>query len=77
MDYYTTIVDRCLKVGMGVAGGGGVGGGVIHKQEINPARREQKSLSWDKLWKAPSWNGETVHKLIIWLVFCWQIERTL
>lgn len=23
MDYYTTIVARCLRVGMGVAGGGG------------------------------------------------------
>lgn len=23
MDYYTTIVERCLRVGMGVAGGGG------------------------------------------------------
>lgn len=46
MDYYTTIVARCLRVGMGVAGGGGgVGCCVIHKQEINPARREQKSLS--------------------------------
>ena len=47
MDYYTTIVERCLRVGMVVAGGGvgGVGCCVIHKQEINPARREQKSLS--------------------------------
>ena len=25
MDYYITIVEGCLRVGMGVAGGGGVG----------------------------------------------------
>ena len=30
---------------MGVAGGREGQLGVIHKQEINPARREQKSLS--------------------------------
>ena len=42
IDYYTTIVEDCLRVGMGVeAGGGEVGLCVIHKQEINPARREQ------------------------------------
>ena len=52
IDYYTTIVEDCLRVGMGVAGEGGGGGGVglcvIHKQEINPARREEKSLLYDK-----------------------------
>ena len=52
MDYYTTIVEGCFEGGDGGCGGkgGAVGYCVIHKQEINPARREQKSLSWDKLW---------------------------
>ena len=47
MDYYITIVDSCFEGGDGGCGGkeGAVGCCVIHKQEINPARREQKSLS--------------------------------
>ena len=38
IDYYTTIVEDCLRVGMGVAGEGGGGGGswvVRHSQTRN------------------------------------------
>lgn len=35
MDYYTTIVARCLRVGMGVAGGGGGSWVLRHSQTRN------------------------------------------